>query len=909
MTSPKEILQARGIAEQADLAGWQELDSDFWEYPVFAPDGSILGYRQKKMPHSTVKGFKYLWKGGKPENEAAQWYIQKDTIQAIKDAGGVCFLSNGEPAMLAYRAAGILNVIATTLSEVAVPKNALSYLRLIGVNRLIYIVDSDKAGVQSAINWRDSLAASGIDLEILAWPEILPAKSDANDALMYARALADKPQDEDYDPLADNLSIETAFANILKACYRPILPAQEAKAPKLAIDFKDFDRSPLVAAIGQALSSSGLLGRKVWQTVWQECHCPFHEDKEASAGFNLESGVLNCMGSCGKAYSAKAVAEKLGVNWKSFYPKSEGKKKPLKRDLSRFQEVLEQAPINTDMRSYADVISDEIAARIQAHEAGQYLGFGSWKDLPISIITAVLTLCNGRSNTAVFLGRLHEALRLGKLPSVCNYEMLCKALDLPYRIVFKACFELNALSFLPKLSGINNIESMMSMKSGKNSANSAKAEGRPCDWFLVELEKEEIKSLLIKQLEIYFLEKYARKALALPDMNMVSAYGLNEESALDYRNRIKATMNDSSNKAAKQAYDNEMFGDGTWKGWYKVIESDFVAPLNFAEYADASDLRVAILKWWTSKIRPVNSRDELCRLLGCSDATIDKLLDKANMINERQQTKLEFQVPATVKQMKFLWGKNQRDLSGKCWKGGFKLKGETAWQPIDEKNYLESYATYAGRIEKGYMLIITPSKQRPMNEDEIAARDEKLAQEAQEKAPQAPKEAKTEGSTVVRSQTAKIPEWTRHSYVFLYRQLQLLFHVFTDYSLGQKQAIVFDKQGSPITSGQLPALFTFFLSVASATPKRKVKSFYGKDYDESIDLEALQLLADSQMFLYGEMELEESEGLPISQKSMDFLEKPKLVTPKVKQETYDETWTWANHPEEFNERMRMIGAI
>lgn len=852
MNSPKESLEARGIAAQALLAGWTEQEN-YWRYSVINPQGETIAEREKRFPFAdtTKHKAKVRWHPSKPTNPDSEWYILGDTIQAIQSANGVCYLANGEPAMLSYRAAGILNAIATTLSEIAVPKNLLAYLRLIGVNHLIYIVDKDAAGLRSAVNWRDALAGSGIHLTILVWPDSLPEKADSNDAWITAK----------FD--------SKTFFEILDSCYTPDLPLLETKVVKPYVA-TEFDKSSLVAALHNAMSNAGKLERKIYQGTWQECHCPFHEDDKASAGFNIENGVINCMGRCGKTFSSKEVAIHFGIDWKSFYPKREGKKKPLKADLSRFEEALDTIP---DVRSYEDILTDEISARMQAYEAGQYLGFGRWQALPLGILGAVLSLCNGRSNTAVFLGRLLDALVTGKLPSVFNYEMAMKALQLPYKTVFKGCFELSALSFLPKLSGIKRIDSMLSIETGKNSD-----EGRPCDWFMVEFESEEIKSLLIKQLEIHFLEKYCGKALALPTMAMASAYGLNEAQALEYRNRIKEALGEKVNKQAKQAYDAEMFGDGKWGGWYKAIDSEVVAPLDYSKFKDVCDLRAALMQWWTSKKRAVNSREELCRLLGCSDASLDKVFERANITSDRQQTKVEFQVPETVRQMAYLWGKNQRDLQGKCWKGGFKLKGEKEWMPVDEKDYLKTFASFAGRIEKAYMLIITPSKQRPMTEDEIATRDaaQALAQEAQEKALQAPKEGKTEKQGLERQERYKAPDFGKHSYPFLYRQLQLLFHVYTDYKLGNKQAIVFDKDDKPVHSGQLPALKTFFLSVASDTPKRTVRSFYGKSYNEAIDFAELEALADSQRAkftpiasLNAVIELEEIEDLPVQMEMID----------------------------------------
>jgi len=259
LEDPQEILRNRGILEQALLAGWIELES-YWRYKVINPQGETIAEREKRYPFADKEKHKakVRWHPSKPTNPDSDWYILPDTIQAIQGAGGVCYLSNGEPAMLAYRAAGILNVIATTLSEVAVPKNILSYLRGIGVSRLLYPIDKDKAGERSAQNWHDALIASGIDFEALSWPDTMPEKADGNDVY-----------------IALNFD-SSAFQDVLKS-LKPLTLETTVKTPVSPFIATEFDKSSLVAALHTALNHAGKLGRKIRQGVWQECHCVFSQ--------------------------------------------------------------------------------------------------------------------------------------------------------------------------------------------------------------------------------------------------------------------------------------------------------------------------------------------------------------------------------------------------------------------------------------------------------------------------------------------------------------------------------------------------------------------------------------------------------------------------------------------------------
>lgn len=291
-------LEKRGITTQATQAGWQSKSFKSragWAFPVYEPlTGAVIATRWKS---AESEGMKYAWIPSKPDSPSADWYVLPETKLAISNENGRAYLANGEPALLAYQAAGVKNVIATTLSEVGIPKNLLSMLTDLGITRLLYPVDNDSAGEKSAINWRDALRGSGVDFEAFSWGDDAPDKADANDVWMQVNFNSDA-----FITHLDNLSALS-------------LPLPEIKP---LFDESDFEQTP--QGLIDALASR--LGVMAWKSNgWsrKNVSSPFREDKHPSATFNRDSGVLHDFGS-GESYSPTEIAGQLGIDWKSYYP-------------------------------------------------------------------------------------------------------------------------------------------------------------------------------------------------------------------------------------------------------------------------------------------------------------------------------------------------------------------------------------------------------------------------------------------------------------------------------------------------------------------------------------------------------------------------------------------------------------
>ena len=290
-------LQKRGIASIAKQAGWQSKSFKSragWAFPVYEPlTGRVIATRWKS---AETGGMKYAWIPSKPDSPPADWYILPGTKLEICNTENTAYLANGEPALLAYHVAGVKNVIATTLSEVGIPKNLHSMLKDLGINRLLYPVDKDAAGEKSAINWRDALRGSGVDFEAFSWGTDAPDKADANDIWMQVNFNSD------------------AFIACLDELEPLPLPLPEIE---IAFDDADFEQAPQ----GLIDTLASRLGVNAWKSNgWsrKNVSSPFREDKHPSATFNRESGVLHDFGT-GESYSPTEVADQLSIDWKSYY--------------------------------------------------------------------------------------------------------------------------------------------------------------------------------------------------------------------------------------------------------------------------------------------------------------------------------------------------------------------------------------------------------------------------------------------------------------------------------------------------------------------------------------------------------------------------------------------------------------
>lgn len=311
MTNLRTILEQRGIAQAADEANWSPgtaFGHAGWLYPVYNTQGVMHKARRFKNAESG-NGMKYAWTPEKPT--AAIYYLLPDTIDAIRAEKGFCYLASGEPDVLAYRAAGIKNVLSWFDGEASVPETLEANLESLGVTTLLYYPDRDKTGLQAA-------------------GKILRKLDGAADFLVYALP-ADVTESHGYD--INKAWIECGFD---RARFRQLLmdaPAideddlwlyghdQYTPQPALPLAPSSGDLPPafIEAVLRDVESRAGKRFR--WKSSgWSyNIFCPFHEEKEPSAGYNRESNAFKCF-RCG-TFNAKEYGEKVGLHLRDFYDK------------------------------------------------------------------------------------------------------------------------------------------------------------------------------------------------------------------------------------------------------------------------------------------------------------------------------------------------------------------------------------------------------------------------------------------------------------------------------------------------------------------------------------------------------------------------------------------------------------
>lgn len=356
----------RGIASAAQDAGWSEHSfsgQKGWRYPLFNARGqryAVEGKTAYRWKNADSKGNpKYAWLPTKPDG--IRYYLLPDTLAAIKQAGGRVYIASGEPDVLAYRSAGIHNVICW-FGELTPPDTLAADLQAMGVWMAIYCPDRDNTGMKSAAKVDHLLDGSEVAFDCRALPGEIGSKYDINqlwmdvqaDPARFALELAQLPMidsidlqlfgmedapDEDHDP-------------------RPLPPAADKELPARFVEaiLRDVESQP---------------GWKKWKANgWSNnFRCPLHAgDDRASAGFNRVSMSFNCF-TCGDKNSKDYGAER-GIHLRDFFddplPRvNDGASRPLSSNGTTSGNATVNAapddePLYLDNRQVAEIILKEL---------------------------------------------------------------------------------------------------------------------------------------------------------------------------------------------------------------------------------------------------------------------------------------------------------------------------------------------------------------------------------------------------------------------------------------------------------------------------------------------------------------------------------------------------------------------
>lgn len=820
--TPRQILEARGVYEAAIKLGWTET-AHYWHYPVYSLSGEIITQRGKAYPNQDLP--KYIWPDGKPENSESDYYIPKGAKEAIAAAGGVCYLANGEIGVAAFHAAGIYNVIATLHSEITVPKTLIPTLESLGISTLINIPDKDEAGLKAAVKWRDALLLSGVEYQAKQWPDYLPEKADFNDLW-----------------IALNFDAKAA-KEALENCQALILP--QPKTKKIVIqDNPEHTPEGLINTIASAL---GIQDWKADGFSRKNVHCLFHEDSEESAGFNRITGVMNCF-ACG-SHSPRDVAERLGIDWKQYYPQREKKarKKPVRIEKAIIEIASDEQVITSEQVHY------EMYAT-PAYPSGQYIGWINQDWLPLTWVKALLHLCHSKSATAVYAIRFHRAVRTAKINpesmTISDLQEILGSYDevghwqkAPRKGVQAFIDAMTTWGFFLLLA--TNIESIdIVTKSGKNLG------GRPQLHYAINACTEDLRYKLAELLEPALLEHLTEKELAPRAPSFRDSLDLPFDEFRKWRDRTHSGYHDYVLHLIQSKVT-------------ELLESDFAYEFSKDDLAHPSKLRGRLLR---TILAPYSrdmddedvpegveipekgiqlSRGKLSLELGCSASSLSKLYEENQVGVKRIRGWYEVESPNNcdiLSELKEAPSRLNKDLGGISI--GIKLKvrkiGKEKAEYLPYISYADKakddYEKWNGRIEKLYIWVEQPSLLWLMNADEIAAKaakDAELLEDALEAAEDEMESAKIlkKAEKAPRKKTTvagKDRLFTGLDKGWIAEQIALEVHKYTPYKLSGL-AIVDNQENVVVSLPSYKELVIWLNQNASTKALRSEYSYYNEE--------------------------------------------------------------------------------
>lgn len=317
-------LQEWGIETVAREMQWQFLNRagcDGMVFPIYHLNGDIQE-RPDNTPIQRWKNFtdggktKYLWIPDKPK-ETLEFYFHPDIETHIEEADGVLYLVEGEKDLLSMLSAGIPNVITWLNGATSIPHNLVETLKLLGCTHLVHLPDLDEAGRKSSTKTAGMLKGQNIHYKAICLPATLGEKGDINDWWKACGFNAEKFQEE------LSLHIQTAILYEQEACSSDSNSSAEEYDRKTYSNHQADTDSELpqdfIEAVKHALGVS-----KVDRKDYAKVCCPFHDDTNPSANWDLERHILHCF-VCDETFLAKEVGEQFNIQLRDFYQQTSNK--------------------------------------------------------------------------------------------------------------------------------------------------------------------------------------------------------------------------------------------------------------------------------------------------------------------------------------------------------------------------------------------------------------------------------------------------------------------------------------------------------------------------------------------------------------------------------------------------------
>lgn len=813
-------LETRGVLSACRIADWQ-LNGIYWKYPIWDLQANVIGHRLKRAIKDDTKA-KYLWHKSKPQHPLASWYIPPPALSAIKAEGGMCYLANGEISVMAFHSAQIYNVISTTEAEMTIPDNAIEILNCLGVVLLVNIADNDKAGHDSSDKWHAALAGSGIQYKPLQWDKSLGAKADANDA--WIKSEFDSKRFKQI--LKDTKALPPA-KRVKTIKKRDIAPREKPQNPTYVHTRDEYDEARKNAHIE--------MGNRLGVHEYNEkgfsknfpCINPHHDDRHASAGFNIDSGIVKCF-VCG-TISAVDVANYTGVNYPTYYEQTEPDK-PLDLDAIPDGETTKQDTSVIDKIkaiNEADAITitpayEQWLKQLQLYQNGDYQSWHNSDELPMSLYSAVLVLCTARSAVPIVIGKMHKAAITGRLNfAAFTIDDVVSVTGIQKQTIGRVIATLIDWRFINSLQNVapnKIIEEHIPTSSVTNS-------GRVPQYYSINTNYGVVKHNILSMLKIYYTEKHFTENIAQRTEAMAALAGIYDmDTFMQWHNRVKTIKYEADNRQAESALNKEFTGDGHgWVGWYKALQATGTPKVDWDAIDTTKDLRAAILRWWVIDYgRDVNSVEQLERLLGCSATTVKSARIAANLRSIERKVTVEYwrdkdgkkrivartsdyelkaelenklQPPTTWNYNDLLYYTCKRVL-GAPMRSWIKIKGRYVTDADGNYKFTkngslileslpvtpdapEGWAMNANIVMFSYQISL-PSRYVAITDDEIsdeqqAEQSEDSDNEATESAPKAKRNAP--------QATKDAHNWHEHTTNWIYQQLRLEVAHFTDYEL------------------------------------------------------------------------------------------------------------------------------
>lgn len=831
--SPRISLQQRGIAEIAEKFGWVGKPDGYWHYPVWDAEGKVIATRAKAFPNTQqAKDKKYYWPDGKPNNPAADWYTPPGTLEAIEAAGGVAYLANGEAALLAFHAAGIYNVIATCHGENTVPKNTDVTLQSFRIATLINIPDKDEAGVKAAAKWRDALLNSDIGYQAKQWPDYLPEKSDFNDLWIHVAFDAQ------------------AARKALNECQALILPQPAVKTPVLP----DLPRGEAPSSLIDALVSElRARGHRKQNKEWLNGLSIFREEDNASAGLNTKNGVYYDFGN-GESYNPIETAEKLGIDWKRFYPEKPAKKAKARPDSSL---SLHETP-NAKKDVWALEIEQELEKQ-QAEEKAEFVSYepkpkakhgGGWIDqdeLPIAWVKALLHLCHAKSAVPVYAILFHRAIRNGLVnPKAFTISQVMEALETP---------RLSTTDFIDYCCKIHLCMDSDTQVVNEELPIHAKSiqKGRPAHYYAVNEDTVVVVDTLIELLRPCLLERLADKELAPVTESVMDALNWDFAEWIDW---MKNHENPKQQHIARlieeklvdllvnrSSYDFSPADLETTAALRGKMVKIALAPYSERTITNGDGAETVIPREGIQL-----SRAKLALELGNSESSMAKLFKDNHIGTKRVKgwievenangADIEKELREAPSRLNSSLGGVAIGISLKVWDAGAERRIKLSYGALARANYRK----WDGRIMRMDILVEQPSLLWNMTAAEIAEKQAKEAEktameleasEVSENAPIAPKIA-SEATEAPKAKAPRKISFTRgkdrtrvgHDPEWLQKQLAMRVHVHTASYRLENLSILSASNEVIATLETQAAVMSWVKRYGSKQFMRTVESFY-----------------------------------------------------------------------------------